>query len=190
MSRILSTPIGARRQSCAQTSTHLAPFLLHPRRRDISVSSDSKHQGNSVRNAEVEPTPSRETGGQQLGPQASDPPEGSGNERPPDQRPMLVRIIMSVFRSFWQSLGRVWEVLPGSKAFRLGFCLFVLALYNVRSHTLATRSAHQFILASLCLRWQDGEKLLRVVDMCRGYALCCHATCWPHSITIADNAWT
>lgn len=50
---------------------------------------------------------------------------------------MLVRIIMSVFRSFWQSLGRVWEVLPGSKAFRLGFFLFVLALYNVRNRRLA-----------------------------------------------------
>lgn len=137
MSCMLTNHIAARRHSCAQTSTHPSPFLHHQRRRrDISVSSDIKGQGKSIHKPDVDPAPSRDNGGQQLGPQASDPPEESGNEQPPDQRPMLVRIIMSVFRSFWQSLGRVWEVLPGSKAFRLGFCLFVLALYNVRNRFL------------------------------------------------------
>lgn len=46
---------------------------------------------------------------------------------------MLVRILLSVFRSFWQSIGRVWEVLPGTKPLRIVFFLFVLAVYNVRS---------------------------------------------------------
>lgn len=49
---------------------------------------------------------------------------------------MLVRIIMSVFRSFWQSIGRVWEVLPGTKPLRIVFFLFVLAVYNVRLPSL------------------------------------------------------
>lgn len=145
MSCMLATHIPARRHSCAQTSSYSSLFVHHHRlRRDITALSDSKGQGNAIQKPEAEPAPSRDTGGQQLGPQASDPPEGSGNEQPPDQRPMLVRIIMSVFRSFWQSLGRVWEVLPGSKAFRLGFCLFVLALYNVRLHLLNNSRAGFF----------------------------------------------
>jgi hypothetical protein len=65
------------------------------------------------------------------------PAEESTDDRPPDQRPMLVRILMSVFRSFWQSIGRVWEVLPGTKPLRIVFFLFILAVYNVRSFILA-----------------------------------------------------
>lgn len=138
MSCMLASHIAARRHNGPQTSSYPSPIFHHHRRpRDVSTLSESKGQGNPVRKPDAEPAPVRDTSGQQLGPQASDPPEESGNERPPDQRPMLVRIIMSVFRSFWQSLGRVWEVLPGSKAFRLGFFLFVLALYNVRNRRLA-----------------------------------------------------
>ena len=64
------------------------------------------------------------------------PAEESTDDGPPDQRPMLVRILMSVFRSFWQSIGRVWEVLSGTKSLRNVFFLFVLAVYNVRTRFL------------------------------------------------------
>lgn len=81
------------------------------------------------------------------------PTEESADEGPPDQRPMLVRILMSVFRSFWQSIGRVWEVLPGTKPLRIVFFLFVLAVYNVRTDTDAINSVLLCLLVHLpCVR--------------------------------------
>ena len=76
------------------------------------------------------------------------PTEESTDDGPPDQRPMLVRILMSVFRSFWQSIGRVWEVLPGTKSLRIVFFLFVLAVYNVRTHFLRAITIAQLAVFS------------------------------------------
>lgn len=94
--------------------------------RDSVIESDRSRKDAAKRDSSPPPPP-------RPAPSDAAPTEESTNDGPPDQRPMLVRIIMSVFRSFWQSIGRVWEVLPGTKPLRIVFFLFVLAVYNVRN---------------------------------------------------------
>jgi hypothetical protein len=140
MSAALVWPV-VRRHAFLSPSTTLAAHAHTIRPRYIRKFSEKLDGRDTLRESERDAASKRDSS--QPQPRSSDAPEESTNDGPPDQRPMLVRIIMSVFRSFWQSIGRVWEVLPGTKSLRIVFFLFVLAVYNVRSAFL--KHSHRYV---------------------------------------------
>lgn len=79
---------------------------------------------------------------------SSEAQEDSGDRGPHDQRPLILRIFISMFMPVWQSICRVFTALPGSNMGRAFIILACAGLFGVRAGSnvlLHLRSAGQCV---------------------------------------------
>ena len=67
---------------------------------------------------------------------SSEAQDESNDRGPHDQRPLILRIVMSVFMPIWQSISRVFAALPGSNVGRAFMVMAFLGLLGVRAYAV------------------------------------------------------